>query len=445
MALEPAVTLVLVWTNEAHGWIWRDVHLSTAGWLSLLYQTPGTGFWVHTVYSYLILALGTCWLIAAWRRTPRLYRGQLGALIAGACLPLAGNLLSNFAFSPLPGLDLTPFMFTLTGLFGALGLFRFQLLKIVPIAHETVFACMDDGVFVLDDQDRVVDLNPAAQHLIGRQASEVAGQSIDKILAGRPDLFDRYQSALAEQVEAGRDGPDDEREYDLHLSVLPGGPRGRQGGRLIVAHDVTERKRAEELKRSIDEIRTAMEETIQAMALLVETRDPYTAGHQRRVAKLAAAIAELMGLSGDEAAAVRLAANVHDVGKIHVPAEILCKPGSLSEIEMGLIRVHPQIGYDVLSKIGFPWPIAQIVAQHHERLDGSGYPAGLTEGGILQAAKIVGVADVVEAMSSDRPYRPALSIGEALEEISRHEGILYEPDVSAACIELFTRLDFCFD
>ena len=121
------------------------------------------------------------------------------------------------------------------------------------------------------------------------------------------------------------------------------------------------------------------------------------------------------------------------------------KPGSLSEIEMGLIRVHPQIGYDVLSKIGFPWPIAQIVAQHHERLDGSGYPAGLTEGGILQAAKIVGVADVVEAMSSDRPYRPALSIGEALEEISLHEGILYEPDVSAACIELFTRLDFCFD
>jgi len=209
--------------------------------------------------------------------------------------------------------------------------------------------------------------------------------------------------------------------------------------------DVTERKLAEEeLKQGLKMLRQAMEGAVQAMALIVESRDPYTAGHQRRVTKLACSIAKELGYSESFIDGIRMAASTHDIGKIYVPAEILSKPGNLAEIESGLIKAHPQKGYDVLKEIVFPYPIAQIVLQHHERLDGSGYPEGLTGEEILFEAKILGVADVVEAMASHRPYRPALGIHKAMIEITENKGILYEPEVVNACIRLFTQKKFKF-
>jgi putative nucleotidyltransferase with HDIG domain len=207
--------------------------------------------------------------------------------------------------------------------------------------------------------------------------------------------------------------------------------------------ELAERKRMEEeLQDSLERLRKALEGTIRAIALTVETRDPYTAGHQRRVADLARAIATEMGLSRDQIDGIRMAGVIHDIGKISVPGEILSRPGRLNVIEFSLIKTHPQIGYDILKTIDFPWPVAQIVVQHHERMNGSGYPAGLSGEEILLEARILGVADVVEAMSSHRPYRSALGIYRALEEISQNRGVLYDPEVVDACLKLFTEKGF---
>ena len=202
--------------------------------------------------------------------------------------------------------------------------------------------------------------------------------------------------------------------------------------------DITERKRAEEkLTSTLKNLRKAMGGTIQAMVQVVEMRDPYTAGHQRRVADLARSIATEMGLPSRLTEGIRMAAAIHDIGKISVPAEILSKPGRLSPNEFELVKDHPLAGYDALKDVEFPWPIAEIIYQHHERLDGSGYPRGLKGNDVLLEARIIGVADVVEAMASYRPFRPALGVKAALDEIERHKGTLYDPEVVDACVRLF--------
>ena len=180
------------------------------------------------------------------------------------------------------------------------------------------------------------------------------------------------------------------------------------------------------LVRSYKRLKETLTATIQAMVATVEARDPYTAGHQRRVANLAVAIARQMGLSNDIVDSIQLAGAIHDLGKISIPAEILSTPRKLTDIEFNIIKTHPSTGYDILKDIEFPWPIAQMVLQHHERLDGSGYPLGLKENEILLEAKIMAVADITEAISSYRPYRPALGIDVALEEIEKNMGILYD-------------------
>ncbi len=186
-------------------------------------------------------------------------------------------------------------------------------------------------------------------------------------------------------------------------------------------------------------LKDSLEGTIQAMARLVEMRDPYTAGHQERVADLAEAIARQMGLPDEEIHAIHLGATVHDLGKIKIPAEMLSKPGRLSELEMAIVRTHAQAGFDILKDIPFPWPIANMIFQHHERLDGSGYPQGLKGDAILLEARILAVADVVEAMASHRPYRAGLGIEAALTEITGQSGAHYDPVVVEACLALFNK------
>ena len=173
------------------------------------------------------------------------------------------------------------------------------------------------------------------------------------------------------------------------------------------------------------------------MAATVETRDPYTAGHQRRVSDLARSIATEMHLPCHVIDGIRMASMIHDIGKISVPSEILTKPTKLSELEFELIKTHSQSGYNILKDIAFPWPIARIVLEHHERMDGSGYPNNLKGDQILLDSRIVAVADVVEAISSHRPYRPALGIKVGLDEIARNSGSIYDPEVVAACLRLF--------
>ena len=204
--------------------------------------------------------------------------------------------------------------------------------------------------------------------------------------------------------------------------------------------DITERRKAEEaLQQSLERTRKALKGTVQSMTMVVETRDPYTSGHQRRVAKLACAIAKEMELEEERVEAIEMAGLIHDIGKIAVPADILNKPSKLSEPEMALIRAHVEVSYQILKSIDFPWPVAEIVLQHHERMDGSGYPQGLRGDEILLEARILAVADAVEAMASHRPYRPARGIEGALEEISKNSGILYDPEAVTACLKLINE------
>jgi PAS domain S-box-containing protein/putative nucleotidyltransferase with HDIG domain len=210
--------------------------------------------------------------------------------------------------------------------------------------------------------------------------------------------------------------------------------------------ELAERVRAEkELHQSFEKLQRTLKETVIALTSAVEIRDPYTAGHQRRVTRLACAIAEEIGLPEEQIEGLRVAGLIHDIGKINVPAEILSKPGRLTDIEFALIKMHPQIGHDILKKIEFPWPVAQIVLQHHERLDGSGYPAAMSDDDILLETRILSVADVVEAMASHRPYRSALGLDKALEEILRNRGYLYDPEVVDVCLRLFTERRFTFE
>lgn len=213
----------------------------------------------------------------------------------------------------------------------------------------------------------------------------------------------------------------------------------------VCSHDITESKQAEvEATQNYEKLQRAMEGTVRSLIMMVEKRDPYTAGHQRRVAQLVCNIAKEIGLSEDQIAGLRLAALIHDVGKVHIPSEILANPDGLSDSEFSIVKMHAQIGYEILNNIEFPWPIAEIVLQHHERMDGSGYPQGRSGEDIRMEARIIGVADVVEAVASHRPYRPALGIDKALEQISQNRGILYDADVVDICLRLFRDEGFQF-
>lgn len=217
-------------------------------------------------------------------------------------------------------------------------------------------------------------------------------------------------------------------------------------GLLGVTRDITERRVAEKkLKESYQKLRMALEASVEAMGKATEIRDPYTAGHQKRVGQLSYKIARAMKLPEERCEGVRLSGAIHDIGKIYVPAEILSKPGSISDNEFNIIKTHSQVGYDILKKIEFPWPIAETILQHHERIDGSGYPQGLQNNNILLEAKIISVADVVEAMASYRPYRPALGIERAIDEIKKNRDKLYDPHIVDICCKIILEEGFNFE
>jgi len=293
----------------------------------------------------------------------------------------------------------------------------------------TILRSIGDGVIVTDADGRVTFMNGVAERLTGWSQAEVLQRSLDgfiQIPIAPDPASDAPETAAGEGVLTMRDGI----SIPIEQSVSPiFGEKKDVFGSVYIFRDIRSRKKAEdELRQSYLRHQKALAGTIQAIGLTIEMRDPYTAGHQRRVSKLSCAIAEEMGLDPARIEGVRMAGDIHDIGKIYVPAEILSKPGRLSDIEMSIIRTHPQVGYDILKNIEFPWPISQIIYQHHERLDGSGYPL---------EARILAVADVVEAMASYRPYRPAVGLEEALKEIEVNAGTLYDPDVAKACLRLF--------
>ncbi|MGE5558367.1 MAG: histidine kinase N-terminal 7TM domain-containing protein [Bacillota bacterium] len=441
---EPVIVCILVWTNDFHKIIWDTMSMPAGGLPASLHPAYRWGFWMHTVYSYMVIFFGAHLLFMSHIQSPHFYRRQTGMLLVGGFAPWVVNIMHIFRLGPIPDLDFTPLALSLSGLAVSLGVFRFNFLDIMPVARDAVIENMRDLVIVLDDQNRIVDLNPSARRIIGETYREVIGRSAFEIFSHWRELMEKYRDTYEADAEIAVMRGEEERHFDLSISPLRAGD-GKNPGKLIMLKDITERKNAEKLKTSLGQMQEAMEETIRAMARIVEMRDPYTAGHQRRVAKIASAIAEKMGLPEGQVYEINMAALIHDIGKIYVPSEILSKPGRLSAIEFSMIKAHSQVGYDILKNINFPWPIARIVLQHHERIDGSGYPSGLKGEDILLEAKILGVADVVEAMSNYRPYRERLGVESAIMEITENQEILYCREVVEACSLVFRERQFPID
>jgi PAS domain S-box-containing protein len=308
-----------------------------------------------------------------------------------------------------------------------------------------------EGIFQSTKQGKLLNVNPAYAQMLGFSSPAEMIASIDNF-AEQHYVRPEDRKVLDALIE--KDGVVQHFETQLHrrngekiwISINARAVRNGKGKLLYyegMVEDITARKESEErLGRTLANLRIAMEGTIHAVAMTVEAKDPYTAGHQQHVAMLARAIANRLGLSEDFCEGIYLAGVIHDLGKISIPTEFLTKPGKLTDFEYTLIKTHPEAGFKILNGIDFPWPVAEIVRQHHERLNGSGYPRGLERDHILLEARIVAIADVVESMTFHRPYRPAYGLNLALQEISKHADTLYENSAVQACMKLFLEENF---
>ncbi|MFQ5574363.1 MAG: HD domain-containing phosphohydrolase [Terriglobia bacterium] len=313
----------------------------------------------------------------------------------------------------------------------------------------------NDVIVLLDKAGTVTEVNRRIRDVTGYEPSEVAGRHFTKIPAFRGSTLTRATHVFRELMAGGshiyelelrrRDGSMIPVEVSAEVVEEGGSIRGI----LALVRDISDRKRAEREREKLtgerlEAVSRTLEEAVGALGSMIEKRDPYTSGHQRRVAELAAAIGREMGLPDDQVTGIRVGALIHDAGRINIPAGILSKPGELTPEEFALARIHAEVGFHILNDVNFPWPVAEMAHQHHERMNGSGYPQGLSGDEILLEARILAVADVVEAIASHRPYRPAMGIEAALDEIRRNQGVLYDEQVVAACHKLFTGKGFAF-
>ncbi len=306
------------------------------------------------------------------------------------------------------------------------------------------------GIIKLDKNMRISYVNPEMRNLLGEYPDSL-GNLDGELLRNLPDFNNPTFINLINRLQVGKeisiaiDLTKKGIKTYLEIKGVPVFNDDVFTGGVLLFTDITESIIAEEkLKQSFEMLQKATGDIIQAMSSTSEMRDPYTAGHQRRVKELAVAIGEKMNISKEQLEGVKFAGIIHDIGKIAVPSDILSKPGRISKMEFEVIKSHSQVGYELLNKIEFPWPISKIVHQHHEHLDGSGYPNGLSGDDILMEARILAVADVVEAMTSHRPYRAALGINTALEEIDKHKHDQFDPTVVDACMSLFKEKKFEF-
>ncbi len=318
------------------------------------------------------------------------------------------------------------------------------------LRYRRLFETAQDGILILDfDTGFIQDANPFIINLLGYTRDELVnkelweiGAIIDKTLALKAFTTIQEEGYLRYENLPLRHKNGDIREVEFISNAYHVG-----GNKVIQCNirDITERKKLEEENLKFQHsISVSLHEMIETLANVIVARDSYTAGHQKRVANLASAIAAKLNLPLHTIEGIHLSALIHDIGKIAIPAEILTKPTGLSSFELAMLRNHVQTGYDILKNIHFPWNIAQIVLEHHERLDGSGYPNGLKGDSICEEARIIAVADVVEAISSDRPYRKSRGIDAALEEITDNSGKLYDSRAVNACLQVFQEDHFEF-
>ena len=313
---------------------------------------------------------------------------------------------------------------------------------LIRLAH--VVESSDDAIFSITLNRVVTSWNSGAERIYGVPVQGALGKPLARIL---PQSMEAEFDAIMRSLAEGRSSRHEmvHRHSDGHIfpvsaTFSPVLTCGKTTSVSIVARDITSRKLAErELQKSHDRLQGLLNDVVQSLSVVQEKRDLYTAGHQQRVAEISCALARELGLPGAEVETLRIAALLHDIGKVSIPMAILAKPTTLDQPEMAIMQRHPEVGGDILFNIAFPGPVGEIILQHHERMDGSGYPRGLSGQDIVFGARIIAVADTLEAMSAHRPYRPALGLDAALGEIRAQSGTRYDPRVCAALFTLVER------
>jgi putative nucleotidyltransferase with HDIG domain/PAS domain S-box-containing protein len=313
-------------------------------------------------------------------------------------------------------------------------------LSVIP-ELKAVLNALPFYVLLVDEDHKILFANNAVTSRFGLDTDKILGGFCPKVIHGRDGKIP--ECPLEESVLSGhaveREVYDNLHHLWLASAIYPANLVSDEGKRVFfhMVHDITTRKNAElELKQSLQKLQNITESSIRAITLIVEQRDPFTAGHQTEVGKIAYAIAKEMGYDEKYSHGIEVAGLLHDIGKIAIPIEILSKPGKLNANEYAIIKSHPAAGYNILKGIDFDWPIAKIVLQHHERMNGGGYPNRLTAEKIIKETRIISVADVYEAMTAHRPYRPALSVKTALDELEKNKDTLFDKDVVDACVKL---------
>jgi len=314
-------------------------------------------------------------------------------------------------------------------------------------AHfQQLFENSPEAIAILDHSDRILNANRGFEELFGYTIEECKNQCIKELIVPKKLISEASRlsqivmsNGIAQHNETVRKRKDGS-EVNVAVLGYPIHFQGSQVGVYAIYSDITERKKSEKtIQSTLKKLRKAMGGIIHVMVSTVEARDPYTAGHQQRVAELARTIAQEMGMSKEEVDGIRIGGSIHDLGKIKIPAEILSNPGRITDAEFSLIKTHPEVAYGILREIEFSRPVAEMVYQHHEKINGSGYPRGLDSDEILPEAKILTIADVVEAIASHRPYRPALGMKIALDEITSNRGVLYDAEGVDACLRVFAQ------
>jgi putative nucleotidyltransferase with HDIG domain len=436
----PLVSVLLALSNETHHLFWCSLSLAPSDAYLGAVLAFGPAYWMHILYTNVLLVAGTVLLLQLFWRSWRLYRGQAIALLVAVSIPWLAQSMYLLGSSSVRGVDLVSVALCVAALLLAVGFSRLRAADVLGISRAAILDSLVDAVMVLDPDANVLYSNPAGVEFLEHVASEASPGTLAGVWPQAFNARTREPGRPTGSATVSWRGGD-ASIFDLSLSpVVDGG--GQAMAKLLVVRDVTEQRGVEEeLRASGVRLEHALDATVQALSAAVESRDPYTMGHQRRVATIARAIAEELGMDRDMLRGLCVAAEVHDVGKIHVPIEILSRPGRLTDGEFALVREHAEAGYQILKGVEFPWPVGRIVRQHHEKMDGSGYPLGLSGDDILLEARILCIADVVEAMASDRPYRPALGVDVALAEVTKHRGTLFDPRAIDACLRVFAYGD----
>jgi PAS domain S-box-containing protein len=438
----PVGFLLLVATDNLHHLIYpAETQVVPAEPFSILsYElTPVVQFFTLYGIASLLVFIGI--LITLFFRPQQLYRQQITAITIGSLIPIVGWLLVLFGFQFTAQRDVTPFTFAIGNLVMALGLFRFRLFDIAPIARDKLFEAMIDPVVVLDNQDRIVDINHVGLRNLNTSSRQVIGQPAETVYAAYPDLVQKFKHAQRMRAEFSANLKGSIHYYELSITPIYNRRRALTG-RIFVAHDITRRKELEnslrELTEELDkrvtkrteELAEAYDTTLEGWAKALEFRDKETEGHSRRVTETTLKLARSLGFSEEELVDIYRGSLLHDIGKMAIPDEILRKAGSLSDAERKIVREHPLIAYELLKHTPYLQKALEIPYCHHEKWDGSGYPRGLKEEEIPLAARIFAIADVWDALSYDRPYNKAWERDKVIEYLKAESGRHFDPKIT---------------